>query len=285
MFFAYLPGTGRMLDREMMQMNWNKTQLLSVLPPRLRTECYDDVQEIRLRLGKPPRLMVKNGWRDIPATVEERDVSFVLNAASRYSPWTAASMKDGYLTAPGGHRIGICGEGAGDGITTVTSLCIRVARDVRGVAAGLPTEESLLILGPPGSGKTTLLRDLIRLCSRKAMVSVVDERRELFPEGFHRGENTDILSGVDKPRGIDMVLRSMGPQVIAMDEVTSQRDCEALLRAAWCGVRLLATAHADSVRDLYGRTVYRPLAETGLFPKAAVLDSGRNWHLEEVMPW
>ena len=114
------------------------------------------------------------------------------------------------------------------------------------------------------------------------MVSVVDERRELFPEGFSRGDNTDVLSGVDKPRGIDMVLRSMGPQVIAMDEVTSKADCEALLRAAWCGVRLIATAHADSVRDLRQRTVYRPLAETNIFTHAAVLDARRSWHLEEV---
>lgn len=266
-------------------MNWNKTQLLSILPQRLRAEPYDDVQEIRLRLGKPPRLMIRNGWRDAPGSVEERDLSFVLNAASRYSPWTAASLKDGYLTAPGGHRIGICGEGKADGISAVTSLCIRVARDVRGFADGLPAEDSLLILGPPGSGKTTLLRDLIRLCSRNAIVSVVDERGELFPVGFSRGENTDVLSGVDKPRGIDMVLRSMGPQVIAMDEVTSGQDAEALRRAAWCGVRLFATAHADSVRDLRERVIYRPLAESGLFTKAVVLNRHRLWHLEEVKPW
>ena len=146
-------------------------------------------------------------------------------------------------------------------------------------------EEALLILGPPGSGKTTLLRDLIRLCARNSMVSVVDERRELFPEGFSWGENTDVLCGVDKPRGIDMVLRSMGPQVIAMDEVTSERDCEALIRAAWCAVRLLATAHADSVADLNRRSVYRPLVKAGLFSKAAVLDRERSWHLEEVEAW
>ena len=261
-------------------MNWNKAQLLAILPQRLRREDYDEVNEIRLRLGRPPRLVTESRWRDLEGAVEEGELRFVLNAASRYSPWTAESLKDGYLTAPGGHRIGVCGDG--EGIRTPNALCIRVARDVRGIAAGLPSDKSLLLLGPPGSGKTTLLRDLIRQISRRAMVSVVDERRELFPEGFFRGENTDVLSGVDKPRGIDMVLRSMGPQVIAMDEVTSKADCEALLRAAWCGVRLIATAHADSIRDLQQRIVYRPLAQTGLFSQAAVLDANRSWHLEEV---
>ena len=264
-------------------MNWNKTQLLAILPQRLRQTDYESVNEIRLRRGQRPRLVTGSRWRDLDGTVDDGELRFVINAASRYSPWTAGSMKDGYLTAPGGHRIGICGEGNGEGITAPDSLCIRVARDVHGIADGLPVDRSLLILGPPGSGKTTLLRDLIRQISRKFMVSVVDERRELFPDGFLRGENTDVLSGLDKPRGIDMVLRSMGPQVIAMDEVTSKNDCEALIRAAWCGVRLIATAHADSVTDLRERLIYRPLVQTGLFDRAAVLDANRIWHLEEVV--
>ena len=160
-----------------------------------------------------------------------------------------------------------------------------MARDVSGIAAGLPLTGSMLLLGPPGSGKTTLLRDLIRKVSRSRMVGVVDERRELFPDGFARGENTDVLSGVGKAKGIDMVLRSMGPQTIAMDEVTCPADCEALVRAAWCGVELLATAHASSVRDLKARPVYRPLVQTGLFTRAAVLDRERCWHMEEVGAW
>ena len=263
-------------------MNWNKTQLLAILPQRMRQECYKDVTEVRLRLGRPPRLVTFDGCRDLPGAVEEGELRFVLNAASGYSPWNASSMADGYLTAPGGHRIGVCGETAGEGIKTVTSACIRIARDIRGVAEGMPTDGSILILGPPGSGKTTLLRDHIRIRSKNETVSVVDERRELFPEGFSRGENVDILSGTPKGRGIDMVLRSMGPSVIAMDEITCQSDCDALVRAAWCGVQLLATAHASSVRDLWERPVYRPLVETGLFSRAVVLDRQRQWKIEEV---
>ena len=93
-----------------------------------------------------------------------------------------------------------------------------------------------------------------------------------------------MLLGVDKARGIDMVLRAMGPQVIALDEITGSADCEALVRAAWCGVRLLATAHASGVSDLFARSVYRPLAESGLFQRAVVLDRRRRWQIEEVRP-
>lgn len=265
-------------------MKWNKTELLAVLPQRLRTEYYEDATELRLRLGRPPRLSTLTGPRDLPGTIDESDLSFIINAACRYSPWNAETLRDGYLTAPGGHRIGVCGEGAGEGFRHITSLCVRIARDMTGIAMGLPTLASMLILGPPGSGKTTLLRDLIREVSKKSTVSVVDERRELFPEGFATGSNTDVLLGVPKPRGIDMVLRAMGPQVIALDEITSQADCAALIQAAWCGVRLLATAHAASVSDLFTRNIYRPLTETGLFSKAVVLDRDRTWHIEEVKP-
>ena len=266
-------------------MNWNKTQLLAILPQRLRKEPFDDVRELRLRAGQAPRLITMGGIRDLSGPVQEEELRYVINAASRYSPWNASSMKYGYLTAPGGHRIGVCGEWEGEGLQRISSLCIRVARDVRGIALGLPIDRDLLILGPPGSGKTTLLRDHIRILSRTMAVAVVDERGEIFPEGFSRGMGTDVLTGLKKAKGTDMVLRSMGPEVIAMDEVTEESDCAALLAAARCGVRLVATAHAASVRDLIERTVYRPLAQSGLFSVAAVLDSNRNWHLEEVGKW
>lgn len=265
-------------------MSWNKTELLAILPQRMRLADYEDVLEVRLRLGKRARLVTARGHRVTEETVGEDDLSFVINAASRYSPWAAQSIRDGYLTAPGGHRIGVCGDGTGEGVRKVKSLCIRLARDIHGIASGLPTDGNLLLLGPPGSGKTTLLRDLIRKISRTAAVAVADERRELFPAGFSTGDNTDILSGIPKDRAIDLLLRSMGPEVIAMDEVTSPGDCEALVRTARCGVRLLATAHASSVRDLFERNVYRPLVETELFQRAVVLDKSRNWRLEEVRP-
>lgn len=260
-----------------------KAELLAILPQSIRGGVDpEEVLEVRLRLDRPAALVTMSGLRTLEGCVTEADLKFTINAASRYSPWNAATMKDGYLTASGGHRIGVCGDGAGEGLRSVTSLCIRVARDVPDAARGVPGEESLLILGPPGSGKTTLLRDLIRRIGETAPVAVVDERRELFPEGFRRGKQVDVLTGVDKSRGIDMVLRSMGPRWIAMDEVTQQRDCEALRRACWCGVKLLATAHAISVRDLASRPVYLPLARSGLFRRAVVMDECRRWRLEEV---
>ncbi len=269
--------------------------LLSILPPWLRQQAdgpdRDATQEIRLRLNAPPELVQQKGSRWLGRNVTQEDITFCVNAASRYSPWSASTVAKGYITAPGGHRIGICGEavtkgGAMCGIREVHSLCIRIARDMPGIAAKAAGDTgSILIIGAPGWGKTTLLRDLIRQISEQgAHVGVVDTRGELFPSigGFFPGKCTDVISGCGKGEGIDMVLRTMGPQYVAVDEITDPSDCEALLRTGWCGVRLLATAHAASLRDLNSRTVYRPLVESRLFPTVLVMKQDKSWTLERM---
>lgn len=269
--------------------------LVDILPPKIRYEVdqigRESLQELRLRLHEPAQLVLSNGIRNLSQIMNEDDLQFPINAASRYSPWAAATVSKGYLTAPGGHRIGLCGEAVckDDGIATiknVRSLCIRVARDFPGIGKDAPKAGSVLILGPPGRGKTTLLRDLIRQRSNAGVqVSVVDERGELFPErAFDQGRCTDILYGCGKAEGILMLLRTMGPQCIAADEITQAEDCSALLEAAGCGVDLLATAHASDIHDLKRRRVYRAILEAELFQNVLVLQPDKRWRLERMSP-
>lgn len=267
-------------------------ELMAVLPPWMAKELHtperEALQELRLRLGKPPELIGGSGSRWLNRTVTADDLNFCINTASRYSPWAAQSAAQGYITAPGGHRIGLCGQavvqgGEMSGIRIPTSLCIRVARDFPGIGEEASRRKgSILLIGPPGSGKTTLLRDIVRQISKSETVAVVDERGELFPEGMNRGIRMDVISGCPKEWGIDAVLRTMGPEVIAVDEITAEADCDALLRAGWCGVRLLATAHAASVRDLRCRKVYAPLIANRLFDHILVLSRDKSWHEERM---
>ena len=262
-------------------------QLLGILPAWLSCEVdrygKRELQELRLRCGQVPEMVLdgKSLWVD--RIVSQEDLNFIINTASRYSPWAAATMARGYITATGGHRIGLCGEavikaGALEGMRQITSLCIRVARDFSGISGSASKlKGSILLIGPPGSGKTTLLRDLARKVSMEQTVCVVDERGELFPEGISRGRRMDVLTGCGKGDGMEMLLLTMGPDCIVVDEITSERDCQALIQAGWCGVRLLATAHASSLEDLHSRRVYQPLVQRKLFDHILILNRDKSW--------
>lgn len=270
-------------------------ELLEILPKWLVPEVdalgRDTMQELRLRLDAPPELVLEGGSRRLNRKVSRSDLTACVNAASRYSPWAAATTANGYLTAPGGHRIGLCGDVIVKGteiagIREVTSLCIRVARDFYGIGlSAAQLRGSMLIIGAPGWGKTTLLRDTARQLSEKETVAVVDERGEVFPWGFHRGPRTDVLSGAPKAIGVEMVLRTMGPQWIAVDEITAQEDCRALLQARGCGVKLLATAHAGSLEEFVNRPVYRSLVDNRVFDYLVVLQRDKSYRTERICTW
>lgn len=268
-------------------------ELLSILPQWLRGQLApyeEELEEIRLRRGSAPELVLGRGSRWLEGTVSQEDLNFCVNTASRYSPWSASTVSQGYITAPGGHRLGLCGEavvkdGHLAGIRSICSLCIRVARDFPGLAKRVRFRgQALLILGAPGWGKTTLLRDLARLTAQEQTVIVVDERQELFPPGFPTGKRMDILYGCPKREGIETVLRTMGPDCVVVDEITAAEDCQALLHASGCGVRLIATAHAAGMTDFRRRDVYAPLRESHLFDTFLILNRDKSFHMEEIYP-
>lgn len=267
-------------------------QLLSILPPEIGSQVdisgRESLQELRLRLNAPAEMVTGAGSVWLRGTVRKEDLSYVVSAASRYSPWCASTMPRGYLTAPGGHRIGLCGDapastGSPGCYQRITSLCVRVARDYPGVADCIvDTWKSILIVGAPGWGKTTLLRDLARRIAQDRIVCVVDERGELYPEGMERGKRMDVLYGFSKTQGMDMVLRTMGPDYIAVDEITAEADCNGLIQAANCGVRLLATAHGTGMQDLKQRALYRKLLDRNIFQSCVLLRKDKSYCVERM---
>ena len=265
--------------------------LLQILPLWIRDKTddvgRDTLLELRLRLHAEPELVLRESIVYLPGRIRETDLNYCIQSASRYSPWSAETVSQGYITAPGGHRIGICGmavykNGVFSGIREITSLCIRVARDIPGTAAGVEENGSLLILGAPGWGKTTLLRDYVRTRAGKETVAVVDERGELFPDGFVRGKRMDVLTGAGKAEGIERMLRTMSPQCIAVDEITAEEDCRALCHACGCGVQLIATAHAASLEEFYDRPVYRSVVQQQIFDRCLVLRPDRTFWIRRM---
>jgi len=266
--------------------------LMKILPPSFRP-CLmgEDLRELRLRLGQKPERITASGPSFSGPCVTCEDLAHIINGASRYSPWQAETMAMGYLTTKGGHRIGICGEAivhkdSVKGIRNPDALCIRLARDLENIGHRFRSlRHSTLILGPPCSGKTTLLRDIARVLAEEKTVAVVDERDELFPEGFRRGKRMDVLRLCPKAEGIDMVLRTMGPEWICVDEITREEDTQAVLRASNCGIHLLASAHAFDLADLQKRFIYRKILEAGVFDNIVVIQKDNRYMWERKEPW
>ena len=275
----------------------------ALLPEALQAEALfldsgvrERAEEIRLYCGRGARIVLGDGSVSLRGAVGRGDLERVLETASRCSLHSVLnSLRQGYLTAPGGFRIGVCGTAAvkdGEilGFQQLSSLCIRIPRQERCVPPELAErlmDRSLLILSPPGGGKTTFLRDLVRLASNAGRrICLVDERGELAAlEGgspqFDVGRNTDVLEGCPKAAAAEMLLRSMAPQVIAMDEL-GPGETEAVRRAAGNGVNVWASVHCASPEDLKGSSLPPGVFRTGVLIRREL---GKRSYREVELPW
>ncbi len=273
---------------------------------QLPTAVAAKVEEIRLRAGQKPSAVVGDVEINIlpEYRVKPSDLQLVLEIATRASVHSYAdNIRMGFVSAEGGCRLGLCGIAATENgrvtaLRRLSSVCIRIPHEKKGCADTVFERlvgegfESTIIVSPPGGGKTTLLRELVRKLSEFGKrVCLVDERNEVAGtfEGescFDLGEKTDILTGAPKAEGVFMLLRSMAPQIIAFDEISSPADIEAVQLSANCGVKLLVTAHGNGIEDLKGRTLYRRLLEGGIFRRAVIIENNegiRNYKVEELM--
>ena len=288
--------------RQVMKMKESKiqcfTDAVSCLPPRLQNAALnipdwqkEACEELHLRAGHTISAVLDGCEQQIPGIrIGIEDLRETVSRAARYSVHSyGETLAQGYLPLSGGHRLGICGTAVVGrqmitGIRTISSLNLRIACQSLGSAAPVLRQvltqgsvKNTLILSPPGFGKTTLLRDLIRQISGQGIrVAVADERGELaamkdgIPQ-FEIGEQTDVMDGCPKAQGAMLLLKTMSPMVIALDEVTSPQDVEAIAYAGHCGVSVLATAHAADITDLYHRPLYQSLLALQVFEETVTI--------------
>ena len=279
-----------------------KDAIIPLLPEiygsQIKDGDWNGLEEIRLGNRRPLRLRYSWGERELWPAADQKDVETVLSRACRHSVYAhTETISRGYVTIEGGHRIGICGfgilsENRLQNLVTPSSINIRVARQVPGCGQALISylKQSTLLLGPPGSGKTTLLRDAVRLLSdrEKCVVGLADERGELSAavrgtSQLEVGSRTDVLVNVPKAEAVMMLLRTMNPDWIALDEITAPEDITSIEQAAYCGVKMMATAHGEKLSDLSDRPLYQKLMASGVFRQVVILRRDKSYVIREVL--
>ena len=262
---------------------------------------YDKIYEIRLRVGRPLFYTYDGGEgfltdHDGKYVVTREDLKETMEYISGYSLYSYEDeMRQGFLTVQGGHRVGVTGKVILDGneiqgMKYISCINVRLAHEVVGCADQVMPYirkkdwvAHTLIVSPPRGGKTTLLRDIIRQLSngeeKKKMpgvtVGVVDERSELAGS-YDLGMRTDVLDGCPKAEGMEMLIRSMSPAVVAVDELGRKEDFKAVESVIHSGCKVIATAHGNSIEDVIHQPYFEKLVRRRVFERYIFLDKGEH---------
>lgn len=282
---------------------------------------YELLQEIRLRINAPLLVIYDNKEYYVTASsqlcennqdlyiITKNEIKETMEYISNYSLYAfEEELKQGFITITGGHRIGIAGKAVLEenrikSIKHISFINIRLSHQVKGCADKvLPYIMDnrntdcyhTLIISPPRCGKTTLLRDVIRQLSdggkdRPGLsIGLVDERSEIgacymgTPQN-DLGIRTDVLDCCPKAKGMLMLIRSMSPRIIAVDEVGSVEDIEAIEYVMNCGCKLIATVHGNSIDDIKNKPILGKLVKEKLFERYILLNNQDGvGHLEEI---
>ncbi|PLS01711.1 stage III sporulation protein AA [Neobacillus cucumis] len=270
----------------------NLASLISQIPPNQKEE----VEEIRIRINRPIEITLKGAPRFLSYIIKPEDAFHLLNKISQFSIYTLEEeLKRGYITISGGHRIGLAGKvilenGKVKAIRDISSFNIRIAREKVGIAESIIPfiyqEEWMhtMIIGPPQTGKTTLLRDIARIISSgyspksisASKVGIVDERSEIagslngIPQ-LTFGHRLDVLDACPKAEGMMMMIRSMSPEVLIVDEIGRREDAEAIQEAVHAGIRLMMTTHGSSLEEIRKRPSLRDIMDQRIFERFVIL--------------
>lgn len=274
----------------------------------LSNEVLLGAQEIRCRINSP--VLVIGGtaeWmlqeQNQAKILGKEELAYIIQRINQSSVYAwEEEYRRGYLTLPGGHRVGLVGkallsQGEIRTMKDISSLNFRIAKEIKGAADGVMpliiSEQRVfntLLVAPPGCGKTTMLRDMVRQISNGVPalgfegvnVGVVDERSELAGSvagvaQLDLGLRTDVLDGCPKSQGMVMLVRSMAPRVLVTDEIGTGKDIEALEEVLNAGIALITTIHGQGWEDLKGRPHFKQLLAQQFFDRIIFLHKQKGF--------
>lgn len=280
-------------------------EILRIFPLTIRSMLqqymmhkWTRLQEIRCRVDQGMELIFDHQVVQLDEMIVTReDITSILHKISAYSLYRMEDeLREGYITIDGGHRIGLAGEVSVENkqvhaLQYITFLNVRIAKEhIDSAQSILPymydeqNYKHTLIIGAPKSGKTSLIRDVTRMISNgwqhvpAKKVGLVDERSEIAASHkgmptLNVGMRTDVLDRCPKVDGMMMLIRSMSPEVLIVDEIGSGADVQAVLEAIHAGVCVICTAHANSINDIKNRPSFQPLFHSHAFQRIVYLES------------
>lgn len=277
----------------------------------LEKELKHSAEEIRLRAGRPLTITVgnsqffilKNSVSMLPkgdmVIVSSEEIEQTFDNLCNHSVYShSEEIKEGYIMLEEGHRAGVCGtfvgsDGGVSSLRDISSINLRIAKEVKFCAGNIIKDYDgggILVCGGPGSGKTTLIRDMVRhlaggMTGRYYKVAVVDTRGELAAAKggvptADLGSTTDVITACPKPKGIEIALRTLYPDVIAFDEVGDVAEVEAVRQSMNSGVSVITSAHIGSVAELGKRWQTKALLETGAIKRIVFCKKNSGFNYE-----
>lgn len=242
---------------------------------------YNQISEIRLKKHKPLSLVNDNTVIVEDSIIITKELfEGIFNSFCDYSIYSHnETIKQCYITLKNGARVGICGTAIYDNnglasINEITSLVIRIPREItdcsREVINAI-SPGSTVIIGKPSSGKTTLLRDMTRLLSdeHKKRIVLIDERNEIAGKYKDRfllnvGVNTDVITGMKKEKAIEIAIRTLSPEIIVCDEITTMEEFKKIQFGFSCGVDFLLSHHSDSLEQFNNKQIGKALLKENI---------------------